>query len=153
MRKKFFLLSAKLPAAISVISVIGSMCIVGGIGIKTLGAKLEEAKAVESPTIIRELTPNEIQRLYLYEQLNYDINDYRILSKIIKCESGWNSTAVNKKTNDFGLFQVNQSIWDEQANELGYNYQNDWRDNISFGIWIYKNSGIQNWNWSKKCWK
>lgn len=131
---------------------IGSMCVVAGTGANVLKT-VEEAKAEASPTTIRELTLNEQQRLYLYEQVNYNIQDYQILSRIIWCESRWDAEAYNSKTGDFGLMQVNQFTWDEKAKELGYNYKNDWQDNIKFGVWIYKNSGIQNWNWSKNCWK
>ena len=106
------------------------------------------------PTTLRKFTPREIYRLELYKQLKFNYIDYRIMSATISCESNWNEMAFNAKSNDFGLFQINYKTWNDKAKELGFeNYTDYWKDNISMGVWIFKNSGIQNWNWSKHCWK
>ncbi len=146
MIKKHFILLVQLLSAISLIGLII------GLTINTL-KEIKEVKAEASPTIIRELTLNEQQRIYLYEQLNYNLKEYQLLSRVIQCESKWDANAFNSKTKDFGLMQINEYTWENKANELGYDYRNNWQDNIKMGVWIYQNSGIQNWNWSKKCWK
>ena len=113
----------------------------------------EKAKASQQVEL-RELTVNEIYKIELYTQLNFNYKNYRLLSRVIKCESSWNEMAFNAKSNDFGLFQINYKTWNDKAKELGFeNYTDYWKDNISMGVWIFKNSGIQNWNWSKHCWK
>lgn len=114
-----------------------------------------EVKMAEATTVIlRPLTEKEILQLYLYEQVGYNVKDYNILKRIITCESQWDIMAYNSKSNDYGLFQINQRYWEKKAKELGLeNYKDDWKENIQLGVWIYKNSGLFNWNWSKSCWK
>ena len=116
---------------------------------------LVEAKMVEATTaVLRPLTEKEMLQLYLYEQVDYNIKDYNILKRIITCESQWDITAYNEKSGDYGLFQINKRYWEKKAKELGLeNYKDDWKENIQLGVWIYKNSGLFNWNWSKSCWK
>ncbi len=116
---------------------------------------LAEAKMVEATTaVLRPLTEKEMLQLYLYEQVEYNVKDYNILKRIITCESQWDIMAYNSKSNDYGLFQINQRYWEKKAKELGLeNYKDDWKENIQLGVWIYKNSGLFNWNWSKSCWK
>jgi len=114
-----------------------------------------EVKMAEATTVIlRPLTEKEILQLYLCEQVGYNVKDYNILKRIITCESQWDIMAYNSKSNDYGLFQINQRYWEKKAKELGLeNYKDDWKENIQLGVWIYKNSGLFNWNWSKSCWK
>ncbi len=140
-----------LPTIISLIGLIGSMCVVAGTGVNVLKT-VEEAKAEASPTTIRELTLNEQQRLYLYEQVNYNIQDYQILSRIIWCESRWDAEAYNSKTKDVGLFQISEKYHLKNATELGYDIYNPF-GNIDYGIYLYKKYGLQPWEWSQKCWK
>ena len=138
-----------LPAAVIVATVIGSLWTVTKVSI----GLLNERAVASQDVVLRDLTPNEIYRIYLFEQLNGNWKQYRLLSAIINCESNWDEMAYNKKSGDFGLFQINYKTWNNKAIELGLeNYTDYWRDNLDLGIWIYKNSGIQNWNWSKSCW-
>ena len=99
---------------------------------------------------LRKLSEQEQQKLYLFNQVS---GEYRLLSRVINCESRWQANAYNSKSKDYGLFQINSRSWDKKAKELGYNYKTDWQDNINFGLWIYRNYGIRQWNWSKNCWK
>ena len=114
-----------------------------------------EVKMAEATTVIlRPLTEKEILQLYLCEQVGYNVKDYNILKRIITCESQWDIMAYNSKSDDYGLFQINKRYWENKAKELGLeNYKDDWKENIQLGVWIYKNSGLFNWNWSKSCWK
>lgn len=149
MTQFFNKLQLLLPAIVATIAVCGMLFTVSRVIISLLG----EQVAASQDVVLRELTPNEIYRLYLFEQLNGNWKEYRLLSAVIKCESQWNEMAYNKKSNDFGLFQINYKTWNNKAIELGLkNYTDYWRDNLDLGIWIYINSGIRNWNWSKNCW-
>ncbi len=146
MRKIFIRLSLIFPFVISLICFVGMSFKVVQILTQV------EAKAMENQmTILRELTDVEKYKLFLLENLNYNIEEYRLLNRVIWCESRWKVDAYNSKTDDYGLFQINL-FWDKKAEELKLDYKNNWQDNIKLGIWIFKNSGIQNWSWSKKCW-
>ncbi|MGB4253828.1 MAG: transglycosylase SLT domain-containing protein [Minisyncoccales bacterium] len=134
-----------LPTIISLIGLLGGMYVAGKM-------VLAEAKVEASPTTLRELTLNEQQRLYLYEQVNYNIQDYQILSRIIWCESRWDAEAYNSKTGDVGLFQISEKYHLKNATELGYDIYNPF-GNIDYGIYLYKKYGLQPWEWSKKCWE
>ena len=72
--------------------------------------------------------------------------------RIAECESGFNQEAVNKKSNDFGIFQINEATWDTTARSMGLDYKNDWKDNIIMAKYVLETQGISAWNWSKKCW-
>jgi len=123
-------------------------------GIKlTIGLLNEQAEASQD-VVLRELTPNEIYKQYLFNQLNGNWKQYRLLSAIIKCESGWDEMAFNPKSNDFGLFQINYKTWNSTAIKLGLeNYTDYWRDNLDLGVWIFQHYKTTPWNWSKSCWK
>lgn len=103
------------------------------------------------PVSLKEFTSEEQQKLYLFNQVS--VKEYRLLKRVINCESRWQTNAYNSKSKDYGLFQINGRSWDKKAKELGYEYKTDWQDNINFGLWIYRNYGIRQWNWSKSCWE
>ena len=148
MRKILIRLSLILPFAISMTGFVG----MSFKALQTLGQA--EAKAMENQmTTLRELTDIEKYKLFLLESLDYNVNEYHLLSKVVWCESKWKPDNYNPRTDDYGLFQINASVWDEKAEELGLDYKNNWQDNIKLGIWIFKNSGIKNWLASKKCWQ
>lgn len=93
---------------------------------------------------LRELTEKEQAKLYLLDKVGY--TTYRKMSKIAEAESNFNQDAVNKKTQDFGIFQIHESAWNEKAQELGYeNYKTDYRDNIDLAIYIAKQSNGKAW--------
>ena len=110
-------------------------------------------KELSYPAIgLRELSEIEQQKLFLFNELGGNYREFSLLNKVINCESRWKTDAYNPKSKDYGLFQINQKSWDKKAKEMNLNYKENWEDNMKLGVWIYKNSGIQNWNWSKKCW-
>src|SRR3990167_9514501 len=108
-----------------------------------------------SPLELRALTENEEIEVYLLNKtiengLSY--RQFRLLKRIIWCESSFNPLAQNTKSSDSGLFQINESSWDERAQELGLNYKNNWKHNIDMGLIVFKEQGIDAWKWSKSCW-
>ena len=145
--KKLYL---QLPAIVVIIAVCGTIWTGTNVIIKLLSERV----AASQDVVMRDLTTNEIHRIYLFERVDENHKKFWQLARIIKCESGWNEMAYNSKSNDFGLFQINYATWNKKAIELGLeNYTDYWADNIDLGIWIFKTSGIKNWNWSKSCWK
>lgn len=73
--------------------------------------------------------------------------DHDKLSKIIECESKWNSNAINVNKNgsiDRGIFQIN-SVHKSLKNEDAFNF----KKNIDFGIEMYKKQGVRPWVCSK----
>ncbi len=117
----------------------------------TIGLLNEQAEASQD-VVLRELTPNEIYKQYLFNQLNGNWKQYRLLSVIINCESGWDEMAYNVKSGDVGLFQISLKYHLENSIKLGYNIY-EWKDNIGYAIYLYKHYETQPWNWSKSCWK
>ena len=102
---------------------------------------------------LREFSEEEKQKLYLFESLDGDYAKFRLLARVITCESLWQAAAYNPKSKDWGLFQINQALWDKKADELGLNYKDAWQDNIQMGLHIYHTQGIKAWDWSKNCWQ
>ena len=102
-------------------------------------------KAIQPPKSdwIRELTPTESYKLYLYEGLDWNYKQFRQMSKIAYCESRWIETAYNYKTGDAGLFQVNVAL---------HGYIPDPYENIDYAITLYKKAKRQPWIASIKCW-
>jgi hypothetical protein len=149
MRKLKNLLTHLLIASV----IIGIILGISYLSQKAIHLFYEYATASQE-TEIRSLTPLETYKIELYTQLNFNYKNYRLLTRVIKCESNWNEMAYNAKSNDYGLFQINYKTWNNTAIKLGYeNYTDYWYDNISLGVWIFKNSGIQNWQWSSRCWR
>ena len=112
---------------------------------------IKGASASQEETIVRELLLSEKQKLFIYENIG-DYKTYKLMVRIAECESGFNQEAVNKKSNDFGIFQINEATWDTTARSMGLDYKNDWKDNIIMAKYVLETQGISAWNWSKKCW-
>ena len=109
--------------------------------------------ASQEETIIRELTLREKQNIFILENFG-DYKTYKLMVKIANCESGFNQEAVNKKTMDWGLFQINEKTWDEVAQTTSFaDYKTNWKSNVLLAKYIYEVQGISAWNWSKHCWK
>ena len=124
-------------------------CFLGGIINHSFGDN--ELKMVyKQELLIRELTLREKQNIFLLENVGYE--RFRKFTKIFQCESGWEQTAVNFKSNDFGLAQVNEKTWDTTAKSLGLDYKNSWQDNILLARYIQDVGGWKMWQWSKHCW-
>lgn len=100
----------------------------------------------------RELNLIEKQKLFIYENFG-NFKTYKLMVRIINCESGFNQEAVNKKTKDYGLFQINEKYWDETAKSMGLDYKENWKDNVLMARYIFQTQGISAWFWSKHCWK
>jgi len=123
-------------------------CFLGGIINHSFGDN--ELKMVyKQELLIRELTLREQQNIFLLENVGYE--RFKKFTKIFQCESGWEQTAVNLKSNDFGLGQVNEKIWDDTAKSMGLNYKDNWEDNILMSRYIQDVSGWSAWNWSIQC--
>lgn len=81
-----------------------------------------------------------------------------IMAHIARCESGGrqfdkNGEAVRGKVNDkdIGLFQINASIWKDEAEKLGYDiFTLD--GNVKMARYIYAKQGTKPWGASKPCW-
>jgi len=77
----------------------------------------------------------------------------KLLPDVINCESGFDpdATHLNKNgTTDISIFQIN-SIHIPEAKLMGLDIYN-WRDNITFGLYLIQKHGLTPWNASKKCW-
>jgi hypothetical protein len=130
--------------AILLILLLVFICFIG----KACGSKLNGV--YEQELFIRELTIVEQQKIYLYENLG-NFNLYKKMVKIANCESNFSQSAVNHKSNDFGLFQINEATWDETATSMGLNYKGSWKDNIILAKYILETQGLKAWSWSIKC--
>ena len=77
----------------------------------------------------------------------YFPNDYKLVYRIIQCESGWNPNAVSK-THDYGLMQINRIWWNR--GELG---DGAWR-NVDYNLlkakYVYSIQGWRAWGCYKK---
>jgi len=111
---------------------------------------IKGASASQEETIVRELSLREQQNIFLYENVGYE--RFKKFTKIFQCESGWKQDAVNLKSNDFGLGQVNEKTWDTTAKSLGLDYKNSWKDNILMSRYIQDVGGWKMWQWSQHCW-
>lgn len=54
-------------------------------------------------------------------------------------------------TTDWGKYQIN-SIWLQQAEEMGYDVVNSEKDNEAMALWLFSNYGSEPWNSSKARW-
>src|SRR3990167_3366172 len=88
--------------------------------------------------------PTEVQqaKAYLLEKVGY--KNFRKLSRVAFCESGWDIEAYNAKTNDNGIFQIN-IVWADLAEQLKLDYKGDFRDNIDLALVILQKQGISAW--------
>lgn len=83
--------------------------------------------------------------------------DYKKLSKIAFCESGYRmydengSVLKNSKTKDGGLMQINP-IHESTAEKLGLDLET-LEGNIRYAIYLYKQNGARDWYSSYKCHK
>lgn len=122
---------------------------------KAIASLVEETliKRVEKQELFsRELTQIEQQKIFLLDNIG-DHRTYKKMVRIAECESRFNQSAINKKSNDFGIFQVNEATWDEVAKSMGLDYKNSWEDNILMAKYILETQGWSAWSWSYKCHK
>ena len=101
---------------------------------------IKQAEAKEKEFISCE-TPKGYLECKAYEGV-ITWAEHETLSKIIKCESGWNDQALNKNTNgsfDLGLFQINTVHKQKNSDMLNF------KKNIDFGIKLFKKQGVAPW--------
>jgi len=67
-------------------------------------------------------------------------DDYKVMLAVALCESNLNQSAVSH-TKDFGVFQINEAVWDNVAKDMGLDYKNSIDDNIKMAQHVY---GVQN---------
>lgn len=146
MRKIFYKILPHLPTIVGVITVILMIIKLTNLASGFITLKAEAKQEVLS----RELTLSEKQKLFIYENFG-DYKTYKKMVRIAECESGFNQSAVNRKSMDFGLFQVNEKTWDETAKSMGLDYKESWEDNILMARFIYQTQGYKAWGWSYKC--
>jgi len=136
-----------------------ALSIVISIRIKPLVAERISQDLRNQQVQLRDLSEVERYKLFLYEEvLRNDLTyrDFVLLRKIIQCESGWrqfdkNGNLLVSKKGDVGLFQISQKYHLENSKKLDYDIS-DWKDNLRFGVFLYKKDGSIYWNWSKRCW-
>jgi hypothetical protein len=137
--------------AILLILLLVCALFLGGI-INHASGDIETKMVYEQELFIRELTIVEQQKIFIYENFG-DYKTYKLMVKIINCESGWKIDAVNLKSRDFGLFQISEKYWDKFAQTTSFaDYKTNWKSNVLLAKYIYSVQGISAWNWSKFCW-
>ena len=72
--------------------------------------------------------------------------------RIAECESGLLEKSHNAKTNDNGIFQINEMYHGKEMKKLGLD-ANNVQDNLKFARILYEQSGTASWGASSKCWK
>lgn len=110
---------------------------------------LEETKQASAPQILasRAFEPSRsaiIARIY-EESLNYDI-DYRMVSKIVECESGFRMSARGQ-AGEIGLFQFKISTFNSFKNQMGRQELSvyDPVHQIIVGVWALANGKEGHW--------
>lgn len=112
---------------------------------------LNPVKEVQAKEFISCETPKGYLECKVYSgEITWE--EYDLLSRIIKCESGWNPEAINTKnkngTYDRGLFQSNSVHIKTLSNDDAFNF----KKNIDWGIRLFKKQGTSPWSSSRKCW-
>lgn len=98
----------------------------------------------------REPTLDEWISVYSFQ---YNV-DKELVRDIIRCESGFNSEAINTKAvrgQDIGIWQINTYYWEEELLKQGFNIH-DPKDNLEAGFYLLSKYGSKLWDWSKHCW-
>ena len=148
MRKIFYKILPHLPTIVGVITVILMIIKLTNLASGFITLKAEAKQEVLS----RELNLIEKQRIFILENFG-DYKTYKLMVRIANCESGFNQEAVNRKTMDWGLFQINEKTWDETAQTTSFaDYKTNWKSNVLLAKYIYEVQGIGAWQWSQHCW-
>jgi hypothetical protein len=71
-------------------------------------------------------------------------SDADVMIAIAKCESNLSQSAISP-TRDFGVFQINEKVWDDTANRLGLDYKNSFEDNLEMAVLIHRVQGKSAW--------
>lgn len=111
-------------------------------------------RSVDLPiqTIISDYKKNALlDRINLLSD-KYDV-PFDLAYNIIRCESNFDSMAVNKNKNgtaDYSYFQIN-SIHKQSALAEGYDIT-DPSDNLEYGFKMLSHQGPNAWYASRRCW-
>lgn len=99
---------------------------------------------------LRPLTAQEEARVYLIQRVG--AKEYRQWDRVISAESEWKQEAVNERTGDYCLAQINEESWDIVAQRLDLDYKNDYKDCLELAIVIKKEFGWSAWESSRHRW-
>jgi len=99
---------------------------------------------------LRPLTAQEDAKVYLIQQVG--VKEYKQWNRVISAESEWKQEAINRKTGDYCLAQINEESWDAVAQRLDLDYKNDYKDCLELAIIIQEEIGWSAWNSSKHRW-
>ncbi len=128
-----------------------AMVVLLGTVITTLSLQTMTAIAQYNGSVkLRPLSEQEQAKLYLIQRVG--VKEYRQWDRVISAESEWEQGAINKRTGDYCLAQINEDAWDKVAQRLGLDYKNDYKDCIEMALVIKKESGWSAWNSSKHHW-
>jgi len=77
-------------------------------------------------------------------------DDADIMIKIAQCESGLRQFSqtgepIRSHTFDYGLFQINEEVWDNTALKMGLNYKYSMEDNVKMANYILDVQGFGAW--------
>ena len=79
--------------------------------------------------------------------------DYKLIDKIIFCESSWDEDAKNKNSSASGLAQFLNGTWNYFNDKRGLSLdKNNPYHQIEMMTWIISQGGISHWDESKNCW-
>lgn len=118
--------------------------------LKTLTALAQYIPEPNGSVQLRPLSDQEGARVYLIQRVG--IKEYRQWDRVISAESEWDQGAINKRTGDYCLAQINESAWDTVAKKLGLDYKNNYKDCLELALVIKKEIGWSAWNSSKHRW-
>ena len=73
-----------------------------------------------------------------------------VFLEIAKCESQnrqfkEDGTGLKSPTADYGYFQINEKVWDKDAQRMGLDYKNSFDDNLAMAVHIYNIQGLDAW--------
>lgn len=77
------------------------------------------------------------------------------MRNIIRCESGYNQKAKNRRSSAAGFAQFLDGTWKSALRSLGYNLaisQYDGEKNLEALAYVLSTQGTRPWNASKACW-
>lgn len=120
------------------------------LSLKTMTAIARYIPEPNGSVKMRPLNAQEQARLYMVQRVG--LKEYRQWDRVISAESGWEQGAINERTGDYCLAQVNEASWDSVAKKLGLDYKNNYKDCLEMALVIKKEFGWSAWNSSKRRW-
>ncbi len=108
--------------------------------------------AGQEQTYIRIAQAQVLPKQYLYAQASEHGLNYRLLNRIIECESGWRMVQ-NKASSAFGYFQILDKTERSTPQFNEGKRKTDPIANIDMGLYLYERYGTSPWNESRPCWE